>query len=218
MVGFEILTRGPEGAFESPADMFRLCVENDVLAEVDLTCLRLGIETSKQIAPNLRVHLNIFPSTVLDTPLDELLGFFPENREGRVYWVELSEQDIVGDPSNFRKHVRALREAGIFVAVDDIGFSRQSLETLMLLEPDAVKIDRMYVAGVSSDKGKVRLLTRLVNVARSLGAEVIAEGVESEDDVPILTQLGVKLAQGFLFGGLISELPSGVEKQTNLYK
>ncbi|MBX9694454.1 MAG: EAL domain-containing protein, partial [Cyanobacteria bacterium] len=207
VVGYEVLTRGPNGAFDSPADMFRLCVENDVLTEVDLHCLRLGIEKSKEVAPNMRVHFNIFPSTILETPIDELVALFPNERKGQTFWIELSEQNIVGDPSNFRHHVSKLRDAGVLVAVDDIGFSRQSLETLMLLEPDAVKVDRTYVSGVSKDKAKIRLLTRLVNVAKSLGSEVIAEGVENAEEIPILKQLGIHLAQGFFFGDLMDILP-----------
>ncbi len=213
VVGYEVLTRGPNGLFESPIDMFRLCVENDVLTEVDLHCLRLGIEKSKEVAPNMRVHFNIFPSTILETPIEDLVALFPAQRKDQTFWIELSEQNIVGDPSNFRLHVAKLRKAGVLVAVDDIGFSRQSLETLMLLEPDAVKVDRTYVSGVSKDKSKIRLLTRLVNVAKSLGCEVIAEGVENEEEIPILKQLGIHLAQGFYFGRLLNELPKESEQR-----
>ena len=217
VVGFEVLTRGPDGAFESPADLFRLCVENDVLTEVDLACLRLGLDKSSIVGEEMRIHFNLFPSTILETPVEDLIAMFPKDRGNRSFWIELSEGNIVGEPWNFRDYVKKLREAGILVAVDDIGFSRQSLETLMILEPDAVKVDRTYVSGISEDKGKVRLLTRLVNVAKSLGAEVVAEGVEREEEIPVLMSLDVKLAQGFLFGPPIRELPTELEAQRNLY-
>ncbi|MDZ4834525.1 MAG: EAL domain-containing protein [Candidatus Melainabacteria bacterium] len=217
VAGFEIFTRGPDGAFENPADLFRSCIENNILTNVDMNCLRLCVEMSADIAENMRVHVNLFPSTILDTPIETLIAAFPKDK-GRVYCVEISEQQFIGDPSFMREHVQKLRSAGVLVAIDDIGFGRNSLETLIFLEPDVVKVDRTYVTGISEDKGKVRLLKRLTNVAKSLGAEVVAEGVERREDLPILQDLGIHFAQGFLWGELLQVLPSSAKDQRTLSK
>ncbi|MBA3855858.1 MAG: hypothetical protein C0507_03005 [Cyanobacteria bacterium PR.3.49] len=207
VTGYEILSRGPDGAFESPADFFRVCVENNILTTVDLSCVKLCIGSTNGVKQNMRFHLNIFPSTLLDTPIEQLLALFPAQTDGRVFCVEISEQQFVGDPAYMRDHVNALKQAGILVAIDDVGFGRSSLETLILLEPDLVKVDRKYVTGVSVEPAKARLMKRLANVAKSLGAEIVAEGIESSDDIPVLKEIGVHYGQGWLFGDLLEVLP-----------
>ncbi|MCC7531931.1 MAG: EAL domain-containing protein, partial [Candidatus Melainabacteria bacterium] len=205
--GYEILSRGPDGAFESPADFFRVCVENNILTTVDLSCVKMCIAATTGVKQNMRFHLNIFPSTLLDTPIEQLLSLFPAQQDGRVFCVEISEQQFVGDPAYMRDHVNALKQAGILVAIDDVGFGRSSLESLILLEPDLVKVDRKYVAGVSVEPAKARLMKRLANVAKSLGAEIVAEGIENRDDIPVLKEIGVHYGQGWLFGELLEVLP-----------
>ena len=90
----------------------------------------------------------------------------------------------------------ALRAQGIGVALDHVGFGHSSLEALIVLEPDIVKIDRRYVQGVCRDAGKVRALRRLAAVVQGLGAEVIAEGVESFSDIDALRRIGIEFGQG----------------------
>ena len=102
-----------------------------------------------------------------------------------------------------------MRQAGILVAIDDVGFGRSSLETLILLEPDLVKVDRKYVAGsVATSRPKPDCLRRLTNVAKSLGAEIVAEGIEDRRDLPLLKEMGVHYGQGFLWGELLQILPT----------
>jgi EAL domain-containing protein (putative c-di-GMP-specific phosphodiesterase class I) len=218
VAGFEIFSRGPDGAFESPGDLFRVCIENEILTSVDLQCLKLCVDMSADIADGMRVHVNLFPSTIIDTPIETLLQAFPQDKGGRVFCVEISEQQFIGDPSFMREHIQKLRQAGILVAIDDIGFGRSSLETLIILEPDVVKVDRTYVTGISDDKYKVRLLRRVTNVAKSLGAEVVAEGVERREDLPILQELGIHFAQGFLWGELLQVLPASPREQKTLFR
>jgi EAL domain-containing protein (putative c-di-GMP-specific phosphodiesterase class I) len=72
IAGYEVLTRGPDGAFESPADFFRICIENNILTTVDLQCLQLCLEDAPNVGQNMRLHVNLFPSTLLETPVENL--------------------------------------------------------------------------------------------------------------------------------------------------
>ncbi len=207
VTGYEVLTRGPDGAFESPQDFFRICIENDILTTVDLQCLKMCLAELPRTKGTTRLHVNLFPSTLLETPVDNLIKLFPEDRTGIIFCIEISEQQFVTEPAYLRDQVNALRHAGILVAIDDVGFGRSSLETLILLEPDLVKVDRKYVSGLSNEPAKARLLRRLTNVAKSLGAEIIAEGIEDRRDLPLLKDMGVNYGQGFLWGDLLSILP-----------
>jgi diguanylate cyclase (GGDEF)-like protein len=202
VVGYEILSRGPQGAFEMPDDLFRISVENNLLTIVDLRCLKtcLAACVLPKFDQKARFHVNLFPSTIIDTPIDRLMTLFPDDGVTREYCVEISEQQFIGDPAYLRDHVLALKERGILVSIDDVGFGRSSLESLIILEPDIVKIDRKYVTGIAAEPSKARLLKRLVKVVNSLGADVIAEGIEEREELEMLVDIGVPYGQGWYWG------------------
>jgi diguanylate cyclase (GGDEF)-like protein len=202
IVGYEILSRGPAGAFEMPDDLFRVSVEHNLLTIVDLRCLKtcLAACTLPKFDQSARFHVNLFPSTIMDTPIDRLMTLFPSNKTDGNYVIEISEQQFIGDPAYLRDYVHALKERGLMVAVDDVGFGRSSLESLIILEPDIVKIDRKYVSGISAEPSKARLLKRLVKVVNSLGAELVAEGIECREELELLVEMGVPFGQGWLWG------------------
>ena len=199
LVGYELLSRGPRGAFEMPLDFFRVCLESNILTMVDLQCLKICIAASGELEPAGRMHVNLFPSTLLDTPPERLIPLLTAT-EGTVFCVEISEQQFISDPACLQDQVAAFREGGVLVAMDDVGFGRSSLEALLMLEPDLVKIDPKYVTGVSTDDGKSRSLLRLIKVVESLDAELVAEGIESTADFEVLRDMGVGYGQGFLWG------------------
>jgi len=200
--GHEILSRGPAGAFEMPDDLFRVSCEYNLLTIVDLRCLKTCLNGSldPKFDQNTRFHVNLFPSTIIDTPIDRLLTLFPPNRKPGNFCIEISEQQFIGDPAYLRDHVAALKENGILVAIDDVGFGRSSLESLIILEPDIVKIDRKYVSGIADEPAKARLLRRLVKVVNALGAELIAEGIERRDELDLLLEIGIEYGQGWYWG------------------
>ncbi len=202
VVGHEILSRGPEGAFEMPDDLFRVSCEYNLLTIVDLRCLKTCLAASAlpKFESDVRFHVNLFPSTIIDTPIDRLMTLFPDDGKTRDYCIEISEQQFIGDPAYLRDHVNAIKEHGIKVAIDDVGFGRSSLESLIILEPDIVKIDRKYVTGIAAEPAKARLLKRLVKVVNSLGAELIAEGIEEKEELEMLIEIGVNYGQGWYWG------------------
>jgi len=200
VVGWEFLSRGPRGSFEMPYDFFRVALERNILTLVDLHCLRACIKSSRSLPAGMNCHVNLLPSTMLSTPEERLVELFPPASGGRGFCVEVSEQQFIGDPACLRGPVRALKNLGVQVAIDDVGFGRSSLETLIILEPDVVKIDQRIVKGASRDRGKEQLLRRLVKVVGAMGSELIAEGVESREDLRLLRDVGVHQGQGFLWG------------------
>ncbi|HEY9776512.1 MAG TPA: EAL domain-containing protein [Planktothrix sp.] len=202
LVGYEILSRGPAGAFEMPDDLFRVSCEHNLLTIVDLRCLKTCLNACvlPKFDQKARFHVNLFPSTIIDTPIDRLLTLFPTSRSHGNYCIEISEQQFIGDPAYLRDHVAALKENGILVAIDDVGFGRSSLESLIILEPDIVKIDRKYVSGIADEPAKARLLKRLVKVVNALGAELVAEGIERREELELLLEFGVRYGQGWYWG------------------
>jgi len=200
VIAYELLTRGPDGPFEMPDDFFRISVENNILTSVDLLCAKKSIDWVSNNANGVDYHVNLFPSTLLETPVDRMEQLFGVLGDPSRFCVEISEQQFVGDPNYLMQRTRRLREIGVRVALDDVGFGRSSLESLILLEPDIIKIDRSFVSGAHTDSGRQRSLQRLVQLSRNLDTTLVAEGIEEHKDIEVLVDMGVRMGQGFLWG------------------
>jgi EAL domain-containing protein (putative c-di-GMP-specific phosphodiesterase class I) len=198
LVGHEFLSRSTVDVFEMPDAFFRLAVEANILSVVDLACLRSCVLAASRTPPLLRRHVNLFPSTAAEIPARQLIEILAKGRG--IFCVELSEQQIVHDPMLLTGAVAELRDAGVLVAIDDIGFGRSSLESLVALEPDIVKIDKRCSAHIAEQPDQARILRRLLDVAAALHVEVVLEGIEREEDLRALVDLGVEYGQGFLLG------------------
>jgi diguanylate cyclase (GGDEF)-like protein len=194
---YELLSRSLIKGFEMPDDFFRAALEANMLAKVDYQCLKACVTASALLPSGSTCHLNLFPSTLINLPTHNFIELFQSVKPAMKYCIEISEQQIIGDPSYLLEPVMQLRKAGVLISVDDLGFGKSCLESLILLEPDIVKIDKKCVTGVSGNGSLVRSLKRLVKMAKSLDAEVIAEGIETEQDLELLKDIGVKLGQGY---------------------
>lgn len=200
IVSREMLVRGPEGPLRRPDNLFRFCQENDILAAVDLRCLRLCALRARQMGPNADYHVNIMPATLLQTPSNELIRSLTDGRTDVTCCLEISEQQLLGDPSVLVPHVRELQQAGVRIAIDDVGFGNSCLEGLIMLHPQVIKVDKRLVKGLAVDPEMRRALSRLLRVADVLEAEVVAEGIETTEDFQVLADMGVRFGQGYLFG------------------
>jgi len=95
--------------------------------------------------------------------------------------------------------VNALRDLGIGIEIDDFGTGHASIIALPRLKPDLLKIDRALISPLSHHPGQVKLLSAIVDMAQGLGIKVLAEGVETEEEINKLRMIGVDYAQGFAF-------------------
>lgn len=199
--GYEFLVRGPRGPLESPERLFRAHRERDSLTDIDLASLDRCLATAADVKAGMRVHVNLLPSTLIESDVDKLGEQIAAVREPRNLYLEINEAMLVGDPAALAPSSRELRRrTGCRLAIDDVGYGRSSLEALLVLEPDVVKIDRRFVHGIATDARLRRQFARLVRIGRAIGAEIIAEGVEREVDRRVLLEHGVELAQGYLWG------------------
>ena len=200
ITGYEMLIRGPNGPFETPGALFSSWQEQNLTLVADVECLRICTVAAKRLPQDCRIHLNILPSTLLSTPTDRLLELIRSIPSPREICLELSEQQIIGEPSYLVDKTASLKAAGVLVAIDDVGFGRSPIEALIALEPDIAKIDRALVTNVGSDPTRRGVFKRLLQVLDALGIQAVAEGVESENDIEFLKEAGVEYAQGFFWG------------------
>jgi diguanylate cyclase (GGDEF)-like protein len=217
VVGNELLVRGPRGELEPPGVLFALASSRNSLISFDLNCLRASMAARAKFATSTRCHVNIHPQTLIGVSLSTLFDIIGRPLYPHELCIELSEQQLVGSPMRLRDCRIALRARGIDVALDDVGFGHSSLEALIVLEPDIVKIDRRFVHGVSKDAGRSRDLRRLAGVLQGLGAQVIAEGVESRSEIDALTLIGIEFGQGYFWekpSELTAALPPATPRRT----
>jgi diguanylate cyclase (GGDEF)-like protein len=195
-IGDEYLVRAHHEAVADPVLLFRAAREQGALVDLDLVCLRLAARLTRS-RPGHR-HYNVFPETLAERP-DEVLGLFANGGRTDVC-LEINENLLAGDPASLIRARRAAESSGIGIAIDDVGFGRSSLESLIVLEPDIVKIDRRFVHGAANDSVRRSHLIRILQVVDSLGSVAIAEGIEDASDRQVVLDAGVRLGQGYLWG------------------
>lgn len=142
------------------------------------------------------IAMNISPATLLTPEASELLDRLPVDR----VLLELSEHDQVEDYDALIAVLAPLRARGMRLAIDDVGAGFSSLRHIVLTAPDVIKLDRTMIDGVSADPVLTTLVRSLVAFGHDCGSQVVAEGVETEQDATALRGLGVDYGQGWHFG------------------
>jgi diguanylate cyclase (GGDEF)-like protein len=203
-LGYEALVRGPEGSpHASPEALFRLAQsEADTLAlEVEAARTAISAFAAQSLPGTLFV--NFSPRTLLQLlagageAMVAVLG--DDMPPGRVV-IELTEQTPVGDAVVFGRAMGVLRELGLRYALDDFGTGHANLDLLVQLTPHFIKLDKSLVRGVAGCSRRLEVMRTLVTLAGTLGARVIAEGIEEAEELAVLRDLGVPFGQGYYLG------------------
>jgi EAL domain-containing protein (putative c-di-GMP-specific phosphodiesterase class I) len=111
--------------------------------------------------------------------------------------LEIVEQQKYWDDARFFRAIDKLRDAGVRIALDDIGLGYSNYRTMIEVRPDFYKIDRYFVTGSSERDNARAAIESIVHLARRLGGRPIAEGIETGDDLRTVAGLGIDLVQGF---------------------
>ena len=114
--------------------------------------------------------------------------------------IELTERDIVDEPAHLAHALGYLRAHGVRFALDDFGNGHSNFEMWNEIHPEVVKIDRYLIHGLANSAERLAIVRALCQVAETLGADLVGEGVEEADDLRMLRELGISYAQGFLLG------------------
>ena len=199
----EILSRWqhPERGLVPPAEFIPLAESSGQIGALTLAVLRQACVDARGFDPALRLSINVAAAQLEDAALAPLLlavlqetGFDPQRLE-----IELTEHALVRDIGAARGVIAALKAAGMTIALDDFGTGYSSLAYLSDLPFDKLKIDRSFVRTLRERAESAKVVAAIIGLSRSLGAQVIAEGVETEGDAQALQRLGCELAQGYLF-------------------
>jgi len=198
VIGVEFLSRMMHDSISMPNDFFRAALENNIVTMVDHHCFNACVKASSETTETGIHHINILPSTIMDAPIEWLVEKL--SRPDRRYCLEICEQQGVGNSIHFKDAISLLKKNGIEIAIDDVGFGNTCLETILLIEPGTIKIDKKCVIGISADESMKRTLRQILKIGQDLNARVIAEGIETRQDLETLLSLGVKYGQGCHWG------------------
>jgi EAL domain-containing protein (putative c-di-GMP-specific phosphodiesterase class I) len=201
VLGYEALIRGPQGsALERPNVLFAVAQENEMGVELETLCLETIFARLPRLVGAARLFVNA-SSTLLRHPvfLDER-NLRAINRSHGDVVVEISEKEVVGDYSSFGDIVRVIRGAKLKIAIDDAGSGYSGLETILYLRPDYIKVADSLVRNLESDPIKREIITSLASIGHRIGAILIAEGIERDEERRALVDLGIAYGQGYLLG------------------
>ncbi|HWR28821.1 MAG TPA: GGDEF domain-containing protein, partial [Negativicutes bacterium] len=203
IMGYEALARGPsDSPLHMPAQLFSVAVKHKMLLALEHICREVSIQQTQMLAPGQQLFLNVTPEVIND----------PEFRNGRTKQVvlhhglipeqitfEITERTAISDFGNFTRALHHYRTQGYCIAVDDAGAGYSSLQAIAELYPDFIKLDMSIVRDIHNNPFKIAILEALVNLASAMNSKIIAEGVETMDELLTVMKLGVGYAQGFFF-------------------
>jgi diguanylate cyclase (GGDEF)-like protein/PAS domain S-box-containing protein len=194
-----------EGALLSPASFLEAAEDTGLIAPLgrqvlEATCRQLARwnEAGEDDTPR-QVSVNVSPRQLTDPAFPGVVGEAIEAagiEPGQV-GLEITESTMSGDRGTVDESVAALRAMGVSIGLDDFGTGQSSLGYLKRFPLDFVKIDRELIGGLGRDESDMAIVRATVDLAHSLGLQVVAVGVETAEQREILELLGVDRAQGF---------------------
>ena len=193
VVGYEALTRFTDGAPAEPR--FAEAVAVGLGLEIEAVTLAAAIHGAALLPDGAWVSVNVSPAFLLQRKrLVQAIHASP-----RPLVLELTEHDPIDDYPAIRAAVDRLGSP-VQLSIDDAGTGYACLNHVLSLRPDFVKLDRAWVRDIDTDPARQALVAGLVHFTSRTGAVLIAEGVETDAELDVISRLGVPLAQGFLLG------------------
>jgi diguanylate cyclase (GGDEF)-like protein len=208
VVGSEALVRWqhPELGLLLPGGFIGLAEDTGLILDIGWFVMRAACSSTRAWQDRgfgrLRIAVNISARHFQQADfLDRLIEILSETRlDPTDLELELTETLIMENPESAAILLGQIRDLGVKVAIDDFGTGYSSLSYLKRLPIDTIKLDRSFVMGATSDPDDAALVMAIVTLAHNLRLKVIAEGVESDDQVAFLRLLSCDEAQGYLFG------------------
>lgn len=214
VMGFEMLARhiSPEGTITPPADFIPAMERTGLLDELMLSLVVQGFRAAAAWPEQQFLSMNISPSQLNGRSLTETI------RETALQFefdlarlkIEITETALLNDIQTARIEIEALSEMGCTIAIDDFGTGYSSLTWLIQLPVNTLKIDSSFIRSMLDKKDSRKIISSVVGLGRSLDMDVIAEGIETDEQAEMLRGIGCLYAQGYLFGKPVSATESGL--------
>jgi EAL domain-containing protein (putative c-di-GMP-specific phosphodiesterase class I) len=204
VIGFEALLRWrhPTRGLVPPGDFIPAAEENGLIVAIGEWTLREACREAASWQNPLQIAVNLSPVQFRYGDLPGLVhrvlletGLNPDRLE-----LEITEGALIGDFSRAVSILRRLKALGVRIAMDDFGTGYSSLSYLQAFPFDKIKIDRSFIGNLSDNPQSATIVRAVIGLARGLDLPVVAEGVETHDQLAFLTKESCDEVQGFLIG------------------
>jgi len=206
LIGCEVLMRWrkSDGTILPPASFIPLAESSGLIMEMTRSLMRKvthELGPVCQARPNLRVGFNLAAEHFGSNSIVEDVRKIFEHSPVRLSQVmlEVTERQPLDNLGQARRVVSALQDLGVKIAIDDIGAGHSGLSYILKLGVDIIKIDKMFVDALGTDSSSTAIIETLVDLARNMDIEIIAEGVETFEQVIALREHGIQAVQGYVF-------------------
>ncbi len=201
--GYEGLIRGPDHSpLREPSVLFEAAAAHERLRDMDFLCRKLIIRQFAELELPGRLFININPITLFTSSFshDHTLTYLKRYAiDPERVVIEVTETHPIGDRMILQHALRHYHAMGFQVALDDLGSGFSGLKLWSEINPDFVKMDRHFTRGVDEDQTKRQFVMSILEIAKSLNCQVIAEGIEHKREYAVLRRLGITLARGYYF-------------------
>ena len=195
-VGVEALCRVSAMPQRPPDHWFAEAAAVGLGIELEVTAARIALQALDRTDPSIALGINVSPDAACSDELRDLLADVSLER----VVLEITEHAPVSSYERLNEALAPLRARGVRLAIDDTCSGYASLRHVLYLKPEVIKLDGTLTAGVETDEPRRSLVRSLVAFAPSVGAEVLAEGIESPAQLEALRAAGVPMGQGYLLG------------------
>ena len=204
--GAEVLIRWckPDGTVVPPATFIPLAESSGLIIEMTRALMRRVCREAGAVLgarPHIKVGFNLTARHFANEEIvDDVRKIFKNSPLKLTQLVlEVTERQPIENLTETRRVIAALQGLGIKVAIDDVGTGHSGLSYMLKLGVDIIKIDKMFIDSVGTDRHSNTIIETLIDLAQNMRMDVIAEGVESFEQVLQLRELGIRAAQGFVF-------------------
>jgi len=204
--GAEVLIRWrkPDGSIVPPASFIPLAESSGLIIELTRYLMRRVCQEAGTVLgarPHLKIGFNLTARHFANEEIvEDVRNIFKKSplRLSQLV-LEVTERQPLENLTETRRIIAALQGLGIKIAIDDVGTGHSGLSYMLKLGVDIIKIDKMFIDSLGTDHNSNAIIGTLIDLAQSMRMDVVAEGVESFEQVVHLRELGVRAAQGFVF-------------------
>lgn len=206
IMGVEALLRWPRTTEElvSPAEFVPLAEQTGLIRPLTLWVLEQAVAQCRRWRTNglnLQVSVNLSARNLLDTTLPDTLATILADQQvpADCLMLEVTESAVMLHADRSLQTLKQLDEMGASLSIDDFGTGYSSLSYLMRLPVSELKIDQSFVFGMAKNESESIIVRSTIDLAHNLGLKVVAEGIEDQETLQLLTTLGCDIGQGYLF-------------------
>lgn len=202
--GYEALTRIKcDSNSINISELFKKAILTNTISSLDVKCRENAIRLASSLGINhsdAYLFINVCPEALMDLAhsvgiTDEFAEDFGISKEKII--LEITEESAIHNYNLFKEAVTYYKKRGYKIAIDDFGAGYGGLKMLSVIEPDFVKIDRHFISNIDKAIVKFNLVDSIASACHRIGIKVIAEGIEREEELKIVINMGIDLLQGY---------------------